>query len=355
MKRRLLDFLVCPWCQVPFRCQAIREDGDDVIEGQLTCDECSHTFPIVRSIPRILPSVLRPGNQATSDAFGWEWQHFRKLHTLEVETNREQFLDWIYPIEPQYFKNKVVLDGGCGMGRFSYLASLMGAKEVIAIDVSEAVEAAMENCLDLSNVHIVQADIYHLPLRTREVRNEGDIDFAFSIGVLHHLPDPEAGFHAQVGHLRNNGSIFAWVYGYENNRWVVRFVNPVREHVTSRLPRPALMAFAWGITLFLQPVLKLFYGWLGSEKGLGWVRRLLPYREYMSWLAQYGFRHTHEVVFDHLVAPTAFYIRREEFSRWFTDAGFEDVTITPRNGNSWRGCGNSSTEATSPSTQIGKS
>ena len=354
MKRRLLDFLVCPCCQVSFRCQATREEGPDVVEGQLTCEACSRTFPIVRSIPRILPSTLRQGNQATADAFGWEWQHFRRLHPQEVETNREQFLDWIRPIEPHYFEGKVVLDAGCGMGRFSYLASVMGAKEVIAVDVSPAVEAARENCLDLGNVHIVQADIYNLPLRKRQAGNEGQIEFAFSIGVLHHLPDPEAGFHVLVDHLCNTGSIFAWVYGYENNRWVVRFVNPVRKHVTSRLPRPVLMGLAWGITAFLQPVLKLLYGWLGSEEGIGWVRRLLPYREYLSWLAQYGFRHTHEVVFDHLVAPTAFYIRREEFSRWFSEAGFNDAVITPRNDNSWRGWGKNGTELTSISTQVAK-
>ncbi len=354
MKRRLLDFLVCPWCQVPFTCQSTREQGDDIVEGQISCEKCSRTFPIVRSIPRMLPPTLLQGNDATAKAFGWEWQHFRKLHPRDEELGKEQFLEWVKPLQPQFFAGKVVLDGGCGMGRFARAASQLGAREVIAVDVSAAVEAARENCQGLENVHIIQADIYHLPLRTQHTCGQGDVDFAFSIGVLHHLPDPEAGFRALAGHLRKNGSLFAWVYGYENNRWLVRFVNPVRKHVTSRLPRPMLMALAWGITLFLQPVLKLLYGWLGSEKGIRWIRRLLPYRSYLSWLAQYGFRHTHSVVFDHLVAPTAFYIKHDDFARWFADAGFQNVAITPRNDNSWRGWGESN-NATATTEHVTKS
>jgi hypothetical protein len=69
------------------------------------------------------------------------------------------------------------------------------------------------------------------------------------------------------------------------------------------------------------------------------VRHLLPYRDYLAWLAQYGFRHTHHVVFDHLVAPTACYLRRAEFAAWFRRAGLEHVRLSWRNRNSWRGYG----------------
>ena len=44
-------------------------------------------------------------------------------------------------------------------------------------------------------------------------------------------------------------------------------------------------------------------------------------------------------VFDQLVAPTAFYHRREEVVDWFNTASLKDVEITRRNNNSWRGTG----------------
>jgi hypothetical protein len=65
----------------------------------------------------------------------------------------------------------------------------------------------------------------------------------------------------------------------------------------------------------------------------------MPYRDYLVWLGKTDFAFVHGVVFDHLVAPTSHYIRREEFERWFSDAGLVDVEITWRNRNSWRGLG----------------
>ena len=51
------------------------------------------------------------------------------------------------------------------------------------------------------------------------------------------------------------------------------------------------------------------------------------------------FREQRSIVFDHLVAPVAFYLRKNEFAGWFGRAGLEEVTIQHHNGNSWRGFG----------------
>ena len=67
------------------------------------------------------------------------------------------------------------------------------------------------------------------------------------------------------------------------------------------------------------------------------LARLLPYFSYLSWLAQFGFRHNHHVIFDHLAAPTAFYISREEFQSWFQQAALSEPRLSWRNQNSWRG------------------
>jgi SAM-dependent methyltransferase len=312
VRRRLLEYLICPACGGELCCS---DPSAEIAEGQLTCSGCQTAYPIRRGIPRLTRGRLEAEQQRTVEAFGWEWQTFNRL-PADAE---QQFLDWIHPLGREFFVQKVVLDAGCGMGRFAVASAAFGAREVLAVDLSDAVEAAAENARAWPNVHVVQADIYHLPLRP------GCVDFGFCIGVLHHLPEPERGFRCLVHQVNPGGAVFAWVYGRENNGWLVRVVNPIRERVGSRLPRRALLGVSFVLALVLHP--------------LGKLARVfsLPYRPYLRWLGEYGFRHTHHVVFDHLVAPTAVYIRRDEFAAWFTRAGLGSPTLSWRNRNSWRG------------------
>jgi SAM-dependent methyltransferase/uncharacterized protein YbaR (Trm112 family) len=332
MKPILLDYLVCPDCQTALDCQVITEVDQDIETGQLTCPHCRVIYPIVRGIPRFVTTdrPLTGDNIKTADAFGWQWQKFHELHA----DYQNQFLDWIDPIQPDFFQNKVVLDAGCGNGRFSLVSSQFGAKLVLAIDASEAVEAARENARPFPNVQVIQADLLRLPLRQNRPTQAAQVDFIFCIGVLHHLDEPQVGFKALVRHLQPQGTIFAWVYGRETNGWLVNWVNPIRTTLTSRLPRQVLYAFSWAITVGLHPLVKLVY-----HPASPWLRRKLPYGDYLAWLGQFGFYHNHHVVFDHLSAPVAFYLRRQEFEAWFHNAGLNLIDLSWRNQNSWRGHG----------------
>ena len=336
MKRSLLEYLVCPRCQIDLACQITAEQADDIEQGWLHCRQCEARYPIVAGVPRFVSDhqPVEGQNAKTVQAFGWQWQEFDHLHDFEMY--QAQFLDWIYPIQPDFFRDKVVLDAGCGMGRFSLVSSHFGAKLVLAIDASHSVDAARTNLKHRPNVQVIQADLHHLPLRQGD---QAQVDFIFSIGVIHHLDHPQTGFEAVVRHLQQTGTIYVWVYGRENNGWVINGVNPVRTLVTSRLPRWALYGLSWLITLGLQLPLKLIYGPLNATWKGSWLQRRLPYNDYLAWLAQYQFRHNHHVVFDHLVTPVAFYIRREEFETWFREAGLRLIDISWRNRNSWRGHG----------------
>lgn len=336
MKKRLLAYLVCPDCHGDLDCRATEEYEDDIETGLLKCQKCEGHYHIVRGIPRFVNGArtLSGQNVETAAAFGWEWQEFDDLH--DYATYQSQFLDWIAPIQPGFFRDKVILDAGCGMGRFSLVSSKFAARDVLAVDASDAVEAAKKNVEAYPNVHVIQGDIHHLPFRQLA---EGEIDFIFSIGVLHHLDDPQSGFNDLVKHLHRGGSLFAWVYGRENNGWLVNLVNPVRTAVTSRLPRRALLGLSWLITAFLHPLVRFFYRPVNQSSRLGWLKRILPYNDYLAWLGQFGFRHNHHVVFDHLVAPVAFYVRGPEFRRWFDEADLELIDFSWRNKNSWRGHG----------------
>src|SRR5260370_16361500 len=202
MKRKLLDCLRCPSCfgAVLFSSVAHSENAE-IIEGQLACKGCACTFPITRGIPRFAaPEKLEPDQAATAKNFGWQWHHFSHNDDLYAD----QFLGWIAPVRPELFQGKVVLEGGCGKGRHTQLAAKWGAREVIGVDLSDAVETAFTATRQLENAHIVQADIYHLPFARV-------FDYAFSIGVLHHLPHPRAGFHSFASKLRSGAHISAWV------------------------------------------------------------------------------------------------------------------------------------------------
>jgi SAM-dependent methyltransferase len=310
-------------------CDGRTVEGEEIIEGWLRCGRCRREFPIRGAIPRLLPDGLSFEKRRTAAAFGWEWLHFTEFHAAY----REQFLDWIYPIQPAFFANKVVLDAGCGTGRHAYFAAKFGAREVIALDLSNPVETAYRHLGSLPNAHVVQGDIYMPPFRRPGGR--GSFDFIYSIGVLHHLPDPKGSFNPLASSLKPGGTMFAWVYGRENNGVVHRVIDPLRRHVTTRLPIALLHVASWPLAVVLEEVIHGIHRPLRRTP----VSVRLPLHDYLLSLAPFSFRHTYSIVFDHLVAPTAFYLRRDEFARWFTRAGLEDIEISWRNQNSWRGRG----------------
>ncbi len=65
----------------------------------------------------------------------------------------------------------------------------------------------------------------------------------------------------------------------------------------------------------------------------------LFYNDYMNHIGSFGWREQHNIVFDHLVAPTAFYISKPEFEDWWHEVGVEEAEIVWHNQNSWCGFG----------------
>ncbi|MGH9522165.1 MAG: methyltransferase domain-containing protein [Terriglobales bacterium] len=321
MKPALLNWLVCPQCKGALTLRAPAE-GKEIEAGDLDCSVCRAAYPIVRGVPRMLFGELAKDKERTASAFGYEWTHFTEL----TDQYRQEFLEWIEPVQPEFFRDKVILDAGCGKGRHAELSARFGAREVIAVDLSDAVESAYANTRNLPNVHVVQGDIYHLPFLR-------PFDYAYSIGVLHHLPDPGRGFASVCSHLKTGGRVSAWVYGAEGNGWIARFIDPLRIHVTSRAPKWITRAVSFLFALPLYVGLKLVYGPASSRPGL---RKHLFYSDYLCAISNYSFAENYWNVFDHLVAPTAFYLRRDEVEAWFRGGAFHEVEIAQHHGNSWR-------------------
>lgn len=329
MKERLLQYLACPACRGAIEQLTVSaHDGSELIEGELICSSCRKTFPVHRGIPRFAElGRIEAEKAATAASFGWQWQHFTQQDTKYSD----QFLGWIAPVTPEFFKGKVVLEAGCGKGRHTQLVAGWGARDVIGVDLSAAVETAYAATRHLENAHIVQADIYHLPIARA-------VDYAFSVGVLHHLPDPRAGFASLAKVIKSGGHLSAWVYGAENNEWITNWVTPLRERLTSRINPRTLLHVSKLPAALLYMTTKLVYRPL-NRVAEGSVGRHLFYNDYLMAISAFGWKEQHTIVFDHLVAPTAHYISREEFEEWWHDVGATDVVIEWHNKNSWRGTG----------------
>ena len=151
VKRALLAWLRCPVCHT---CLDPGTDLDPIDAGRLTCLK-AHSFPIVRGIPRFVVS------DAYTRSFSYEWNRFRKTQ-LDSQTGRTDTRDRLqaslnFPLEK--LEGKLVLDAGCGMGRFAEVIHRYGG-EYVGLDYSFAVDAANANAGDLERVHFVQADLF---------------------------------------------------------------------------------------------------------------------------------------------------------------------------------------------------
>src|SRR5207253_6427907 len=161
MKKRVLDYLACPSCAGSIQLRAIQEEvGNEIMTGELGCAGCQRIFAIRRGVPRFADlGKIEQEKQATAQSFGWSWQHF----SHDDEKYDEQFLAWIAPVRPEFLARKVILEGGCGKGRHTQRIARWGARDIVAVDLSEAVEVAFASTRGMENAHVIQADIYHLP------------------------------------------------------------------------------------------------------------------------------------------------------------------------------------------------
>jgi SAM-dependent methyltransferase len=324
VKSSVLELLVCRCCDKSFRISRDVAEGAEVMEGNLECEGCGVMFPIRRGIPRFV-EALDADKKATADAFGYEWTHYSRL----TEADKREFLAWISPLQPADFKGQVVLDAGCGKGRHIVLAAEFEARTVVGIDLSDAVEAAFRNTRKLPNVHVIQADILNLPFHS-------PFTLVYTIGVIHHLPDPKSGFLALAKHVKPGGRISTWVYGKEGNLWIEKLVDPARKNITSRLPRFLTCCLSFPPAVILYGGLNLFYR---LARRWTWLKEILPYSEYLCSISDYTFAENFWNVFDQLVAPTAFYHSYDEVADWYRTASIHEARIERHNGNSWRGTG----------------
>jgi SAM-dependent methyltransferase len=247
------------------------------------------------------------------DRFGYEWAKYSELRP----EYQEQFRRWTAPLRESDWRGRRFLDVGCGMGRNSHWPMTFGAIGGVAIDVDDrSLASARRTLASWPSVEVRKMSAY-------EIAYDGVFDIVFSIGVIHHLARPEVALQQMVKAVKPGGCLLIWVYGYENNEWIVKYFDPLRRRLFSRLPL--------GVTHFLSILLTALL-WLLLRLGFGRI-------EYFRLARQFPFRHLRSIVFDQMLPRIANYWRRDEVSALLTGAGLAQVRVVAVNNMSWAAIG----------------
>jgi len=221
-----------------------------ILRNRISCG----TFPFHAIEPRPIPAPALAANRSevgnilagnvdrgTVEGFGDEWTRFDQSE-LDPEERRRIF-EMYFGIFPwrALAADAAGFDLGCGSGRWARMvAPRVGTLH--CIDPSSALEVARKNLAECPNCEFHAADADNIPLP------DGSMDFGYSLGVLHHVPDTERAMKACVSKLKPRAPFLVYLYYAFDNRPVwfraVWKLSDMVRRVISRMPHPLRYAFS---------------------------------------------------------------------------------------------------------------
>jgi len=259
MHPTLLQILACPACSQEASLQVTAEvtQGKYIIMGKLVCTECAAEYRIRDGIPRFVPA-----EDNYCENFGFQWHKWKELQIDRLSGHQLSearfFADTRW--ERDWMKDKLILDAGCGAGRFMDIALTAGAR-VVAMDISEAIDA----CYETTRMHgdkgyYLQGSLLDLPFK------KGVFDAIYCMGVIQHTPDPEKVI-TILPALMKPGGLLTYNF-YEEGIWRrLQIPKYFLRLITPHLPI--------GITLAISKFLVASLFWLTSFLASIWKIRIL--------------------------------------------------------------------------------
>lgn len=305
------SIFICPECKNKL----------EYLEEKFICNKCRNVFFKKEGVIDFSNLKIPDDTKKTIEQFGELWRIFNHVE----EYHRDQFLNWVHPLKKDDFKGKKVLEAGCGKGRHTIIVSSFDPESLFAIDLSESIYIAGTR-LKEKNCIFSRCNINTLPFE------DESFDIIFSVGVVHHLIDPESGIRELWRVLKKGGKLCVWVYAREGNLWLLIFVNPIRKLITSKLPVRILKLLSKPLTIFLYLMLKLIYG---PSTHWGTQKSFLPYSPYLGSISVFPLREIENIVVDHLAAPVSHYFSKEEIESIFKKFNPDELLLRWHNQNSW--------------------
>jgi SAM-dependent methyltransferase len=247
--------------------------------------------------------------------FGKQWSTYTRNDGYYGSV--ELLKDIIEPLlQVDQLQGKTVAEIGSGTGRLVNMMMQAGVDRLYALEPSKAVETLKRNVAQ----HADRVEILNLRGDQLPPLN---LDLVISIGVVHHIPDPDPVVRAAYAALKPGGRVLLWLYGREGNELYLSIFGPLRM-ITRRLPH-----------LLLVPIAHLLN--FGAGVYLAAARIMpLPMRNYVINIFGRFDRHArYLVVYDQLNPTYAKYYTRTEAVDLLGRAGFTNVETFHRHSYSW--------------------
>ena len=251
--------------------------------------------------------------------FGNEWTSYSQ-EEISPEELRHSFDEYFSIVDFAALpEGCVAADVGCGSGRWAKLAApLVGT--LYCVEPSSAIEVARRNLADARNVRFINSDLESMPI------DDASLDFLYCLGVLHHVPDPQAGILSCAAKLKPGGRMLAYLY-YRFDFQPLWFralwrVSDLLRRLISRLPYGMKLVTTWLIAVLVYlPLARLsgVFERLGADVThfpLSYYRRRSVYAMKTDALDRFG---------------TSLELRftQPEIRAMFERAGFESIEFSP--------------------------
>ena len=348
MKKRLLDWIVCPACgerpelhvfekeriEIPPEAQALPESDslrEEILEAALSC-RCGLVYPVIDGIPRMLrnarqeypeffarhddlaslntagdlvPAASAPASERQAPvADPRSAQSFRLQWTVYQEGDHTWFKDdaglrkreFLYNLDTtaEDLRGKLMLDAGCGNGELTRAIAEYGV-EIVAMDFSRSVEKARKRLFEKGfpvshRVHYLQGNVLELPLRRRS------FDLVHSSGVLHHTPSTERALRSVAQAPKPGGKLYVQLYR-RRPTWI-HAINVTLRAATTRMPMGLLYRLCYAATPVHSALSRLMHFLRGEPAPPQATARERAVQMFDNYSPKFQYRHTVPEIMD---------------------------------------------------------